>query len=194
MNTIKPGQIGSTAIEVKVAEHFGYRANIIVPNISWGAGLHECDLLIINNKSRYATEVEIKISKSDLKADLLKPHHHSSKRIKYLYFAVPDYLLDAAISLLPDTTGIIVISKGSYNNSGFHQSPEIVYFLRSEVYRRAKANKDSRPMTQEEVINICRLGCMRIWPLKHSVTNNYHTRQRKIQKQKDQLLTQPTLF
>ena len=45
---------------------FNYRANLIVPNISWGLGLHECDLLVLTS-SGYATEIEIKVSKADLK-------------------------------------------------------------------------------------------------------------------------------
>lgn len=56
-------------IETAIAMKLDIRKHIIVPNISWGAGLHECDLLVIN-KSGYATEIEIKISKSDLKKRL----------------------------------------------------------------------------------------------------------------------------
>lgn len=54
-------------IELATASHFDSRANLIVPNISWGMGLdHEIDLAIVNPKSGYMREVEIKISKSDL--------------------------------------------------------------------------------------------------------------------------------
>lgn len=52
---------------------------------------HECDILSVSN-SGYLTEFEIKISKSDLKNDLKKRHHHNSKRLKYQYFAIPEKL------------------------------------------------------------------------------------------------------
>ena len=42
---------------------------------------HECDMLIVT-KNRYLTEVEIKISLSDLKADFKKKHQHKDKNIK----------------------------------------------------------------------------------------------------------------
>ena len=44
-------------IECAVAECFGVRNNIIVPNVSWGFfATHEADMIIIN-KSGYLTEV-----------------------------------------------------------------------------------------------------------------------------------------
>lgn len=46
-------------IELAVAQVFGIRNNIIVPNVSWGFfATHEADLVIIN-KTGYMTEVEI---------------------------------------------------------------------------------------------------------------------------------------
>lgn len=49
-------------MQYAIANALGFRQNIIVPNVSWGAGLHECDLLVIS-KYNWATEIEIKISK-----------------------------------------------------------------------------------------------------------------------------------
>ena len=73
-------KITTPEIEVRVASFFNPRQNIIVPNISWGVNLHECDLLIIR-KSGYGIEVEIKVSKSDLIADAKKPHHHHDIKV-----------------------------------------------------------------------------------------------------------------
>jgi len=71
-------KITTIEIEERVAQYFGPRECIIVPNISWGINIHECDLLIIR-KSGYGIEVEIKISKSDLIADAKKGHHHHDR-------------------------------------------------------------------------------------------------------------------
>lgn len=62
-----------TTLEMEIAlmRELNIRKNIIVPNVSFGmyfkgyGALHECDLLCLS-KSGYATEIEIKIIKSDL--------------------------------------------------------------------------------------------------------------------------------
>ncbi|MBT9170538.1 MAG: hypothetical protein DDT18_00881 [Actinobacteria bacterium] len=102
------GKITVSEIELAVADYFNPRVNLIVPNISWGMFLHECDMLIVT-KNNYAYEVEIKTTKSDLVADQKKRHNHSNKKIKKLYFAIPDYLLQYA-EYIPDHAGIIVVA------------------------------------------------------------------------------------
>ena len=49
----------------------GVRTNIIVPNLSWGFFNHEADLISVD-KNGYLTEVEIKRSFEDFKADFKK--------------------------------------------------------------------------------------------------------------------------
>lgn len=62
-------------IEIAVASHFNWRQNIIVPNVSWGlfGDGREIDLAIVR-PSGWLVEVEIKITASDIKADLRKRH------------------------------------------------------------------------------------------------------------------------
>ena len=90
-------------IEIAIANHFDYRRNIIVSNVSWGMNIHECDLLVLT-KSGYATEVEIKISKSDILRDKNKIHGHIHKKIKKLYFAVPENLRNC-VDFIPERAG-----------------------------------------------------------------------------------------
>jgi hypothetical protein len=60
-------------IEEALYRLFGVRRHIIVPNIYWGLGFgHELDMLVCNMKTKYCTEIEIKISKSDILADKKK--------------------------------------------------------------------------------------------------------------------------
>jgi hypothetical protein len=94
-------------IEIAVARYFHPRVNLVVPNVSWGMGLHECDLLVIT-RAGYAYEVEIKISKSDLKKDREKRHCHVSSRISRLYFAIPKEL-ENCIDYVPERAGIISV-------------------------------------------------------------------------------------
>lgn len=70
----KPPRLHSGNIEHAVAMLFGYRIYDIVPNVYWGWNLrHEADLICVNS-NMYVTEVEIKVTAADLKADFKKGH------------------------------------------------------------------------------------------------------------------------
>jgi hypothetical protein len=137
-------------VEIAVARFFDYRINIIVPNVSWGLGLHECDLLIVSTKG-YATEVEIKTSVADIKADLKKRHEHHSEKIRQFSFAVPEDL--ACSQHLPTDCGLITVS------------PE----MKCTVIRPPRINSKARRLTDKEINKLLHLGCMRIWHLKEAV-------------------------
>jgi len=148
-------------IELAVAKYFNTRINLIVPNISWGLWLHECDLLIIT-KNNYAYEVEIKISKSDLIADKKKTHKHNDDRIKKLYFAIPYDLLKYQ-QYIPEHAGILAITED----------------LCCKKVREAKV-KSKYKFTDEEKFNVARLGTMRMWNLKRKITRRLNAKRDKI--------------
>lgn len=170
-------KINCVDIEVAVANMFNIRQNIIVPNVSWGAGLHECDLLILR-KSGHAIEVEIKISKQDLKKDFLKSHGHRSDRIKELYYAVPEFLKEVALELVPVTAGVIVCQKWSWNNEG------VEWYTSAKIEREPDAPKHItyQKWDKVEINNVARLGCLRIWNLKRSL-NKYKREVQKLKKE-----------
>lgn len=152
---IEPENITSLDIELAVAHYFNPRVNIIVPNISWGMNLHECDLLVLT-KAGYAYEIEIKISKSDLIADRNKKHQHKSKRIRKLYFALPYYLIEKCKDHIPVEAGIIsVIGHGCMS-----------------IIREAEIKSDYK-FNEVEKLNLVRLGAMRIWPLKRIIRDSH---------------------
>ena len=96
-------------MEVAVARLIGWQSNTIVPNVYWGLGLrHEADLLVLDQKGRF-TEIEIKVSKSDLKADFKKGHSHESSIISRMVFAVPESLVSTVTDLAPKKYGIISV-------------------------------------------------------------------------------------
>lgn len=154
-------------IECLVARLWGYRQNIIVPNISWGAGLHECDLLVLS-KAGYATEVEIKISRSDLKKDASKGHGHESDRIRYLYFALPEKLL-TCLEFVPQRAGVIAIRPYLGREDGFY----------AEVVRQPEINTHARKWSDRERSNLGRLGCMQIWSLKSSLIGHINSKKQE---------------
>lgn len=145
----------ASEIELAVAEYFGVRRNIIVPNVGWGLYLHECDLLILS-KSRYAYEIEIKTSKLDLKRDSKKRHGHLSRKIKGLYFAIPEKLR-SHMGLIPERAGIIVVNRNG----------------QVEKLREAEFNCNVGKFEQHEALKLAHLGSMRIWALKRVIL--YHT-------------------
>jgi hypothetical protein len=140
-----------TTLEIEWAiafKHFGIRTHIIIPNVSWGFNIHECDLLVIS-KLGYLTEVEIKISLADLKKDKEKRHGHYDNRIKALYFAIPSKMAKH-IEHIPLHAGILAItSKGK------------VFEL-----AKPKININAKPISIEDRLKLLRLGTMRIWGMK----------------------------
>lgn len=143
----------SVQLEIALAHYFGFRQNLVVPNISWGLGIHECDLMVVR-KSGYAVEIEIKVSVQDLKADLKKRHQHKSNKIRELYFAMPSSMI-TAIEYVPEHAGIILVEENS--KVKFHRDPKI--------------NTTARKLTEAEIAKVAHLGCMRIWTLKSNLFN-----------------------
>jgi hypothetical protein len=127
-----------------------------VPNVHWGLGFnHELDLLSISS-ARIGTEIEIKVSKNDLKRDAEKEHRHFDERIRQLYFAGPVELQDAFFEYAPPEAGIITVSAGSKALYGFYHCG---------IMRRPKPRKHFRAFTDKEITMLLRLGNMRYWSL-----------------------------
>ena len=141
-------------IELAIAKHFNYRTNIIVPNVWWGLGLdYEADLVVLRS-SGYAIEIEIKTSKSDIKADLKKRFRHNSNLFKELWFAVPKNLENDPN--IPERAGIITVEdKGSYR--------------KVKRVRNPTRNKNAKAWSEAKKHKLVHLGLMRIWGLKEKL-------------------------
>lgn len=144
-------------MECAVAAYFSPRVNLIVPNVSWGLLFYEVDLLVVT-PSNYCYEVEIKVSRSDLIADLKKAHCHNSKTIRRLYFAIPDYL-ESSIEFIPGRAGILMLPAA--DNKGHDVSCKCV--------RDPINNNEARKLSDAERLQVARLGTMRIWTLKNRI-------------------------
>lgn len=154
-------------MECALAHHFGYRQNLIVPNVHWGMNMHECDLLVIS-KAGYASEVEIKVTKADLKKDAEKAHEHDDPRIKSLWFAIPDYLEDSA-DLVPDRAGIIVVDTAPIKKQKY-QGRTYTWQRRCKKLRPPQMNGLAQPFSAEDRFKVARLGALRVWRLKEKLT------------------------
>lgn len=157
-------------IEIAVAKHFNYRMNLIVPNVSWGWMLHhEADLIVLR-PSGYCDEVEIKVTRADIKADAKKlTSHWENRRIARVWFAVPHGLADCAE--IPAAAGILSVMRGTYDRD-YTWRPwrdgDTTWQDRVTVVRAARLrSKDSRILVSDQQrMKLAELGAMRIWDLK----------------------------
>jgi hypothetical protein len=165
-------------VEIAIINYFNPRQNIIVPNVSWGIfnstykALHECDVLILR-KSGYAVEVEIKVSKSDLLADLKKGHAHYHNLIREFYYAVPKELKEIALGSIPENAGLITISREMVTHykwdefigrQAFDVEEDVV-----RTIRNSKIRTDAEKWSDEKRYQLTRLGTMRILGLKKKI-------------------------
>lgn len=150
-------------VEIAVARHFGYRQNVVVPNVSWGLGIsYEADLVVLR-ASGFCFEVEIKVTRSDIRADLRKRHKHDGLWFRQLWFAVPRDLADDPN--IPQRAGVLAVES----------------LTRVIVVRVAALNAAARKMPDAVQRKLLHLASMRTWTLKEallSAQNNrlYHNR------------------
>lgn len=139
-------------IELCVATHFNPRQFRLCPNISWGftaIGHREVDLLVVP-ESRWCYEVEIKVTRADIKADLKKQHAHSGSVIRKAWFAVPSELADDPA--IPDYCGVLACS--------------MTEGCRCHEVRGPKINKEARKLRDDEYLKLMELMTYRVWALK----------------------------
>lgn len=121
---------------------------------------HECDMLIVT-KNYYLTEVEIKISLSDLKADFKKKHQHKDENIKNFYYAFPEEMKEKALKLIPKECGILIAVEKECG----------IPYRKIECYRKPKINKETKPINDIVLSKIYRLGYLRYWNYRMSGGN-----------------------
>lgn len=130
--------------------HFGIeRGYTPIPNVLMFGGRYEADFVYIN-KNNYLTEVEIKISVADFKADFKKKHYHDSNDVRSLYYALPKDLYKKDKELFKSMAaergaGIIVV--------GGCRTCEIV--------QKAAIRKNVKSLGPWQMIGYMRLGCLK---------------------------------
>ena len=148
-------------LEIIIAEHFGIRQNLIVPNVSWGWGLnYEADLVVVT-RSRCAYEVELKVSKSDLRADLKKKHHHDGAMFKGLWFAMPESVYDS--ELVPDQAGVLLVKTETVKNwKNEVETHKYVHVEKKPEVTRTK-------ISEKKYMKLLELAAMRVWTQKKAM-------------------------
>ena len=161
---MKAPKLTAIDVELAIADHFGYRVNQIVPNIGWGLfGNREVDIFIVR-PSGWGDEVEIKVSASDIRADLHKRHGHIHPLISRTWFAVPRGIATADI---PEHFGILEV----------WQTTDHGLQTWVKEIRVPKRDKFARKLSEAQIAQVCRLATMRIWTLKKHL--HYQLEQRR---------------
>lgn len=143
----KKGELTTANLKRILLNHFRFKKGMYCAT-EVDLGICICDILAISNKKQKSIEVEIKVNKEDIVRDFVqKEYKHESFRDcninthlkpNYLYFCVPDILLEDLLTILENENkryGIIVINK--YEHVEFYrQAKELNYKNNEEIYRR----------------------------------------------------------
>ena len=136
---------------------------VCVPNVTTFSAW-EADLLVAS-KAGYLTEVEVKISKADWRADKGKTSKFNrlgqpGGRTKFFYYAAPAELARQWEEIgIPAWAGVIAVEarKAESRAQGYDHF--------STVIRPACPRPEHRKLTDKEMANLARLGALRIWDL-----------------------------
>ena len=168
-----------TVPQIQLALHnsglWNKRSDIMVPNLSWGFLPYEADFVVMT-KSGYLTEVEIKRSWEDFKADFNKDHRHDDERIYHFFYCVPITIFDKVKKFL---TNKLMEELDDYSKDllaknpdllGVHsQLPAVLTYDENANVKQQKfgfsgaRRHQARKLFLEEQLQIARLGCLRYW-------------------------------
>lgn len=144
-------------IELALVRFFNMHKNLIVPNY-YISPSHECDLIVVTGAG-YATEIEIKMSVADMRADLRKKHKHINDKLKLLYYAFSDEIYDKCKDMLPPDAGVLVISPHPEN-----------HFWVEKI--KTPKEKKCRKLTDKEMLHIARTATLKLWNAKDTIQEN----------------------
>jgi hypothetical protein len=144
----------------------------VVDNCSWTG--HECDLLVVTH-NMHVVDVEIKISRSDLKADKDKAkwwhrgfgHWATGKyveaprvalpypmRVWKHYYALPkDVWRDDMMEHVQKNSGVLLLSPPRNTGERIHV----------DCIKRAKPDRTAYRLTMFDLVDVARLASLRMW-------------------------------
>ena len=137
------------------------RTDIMIPNLSWGLLPYEADFVVLS-KSGYLTEVEIKRSWEDFKADFKKKHDHNAEQVYYFYYCVPDSIVAKVKEFLIEKYHGKCPAILSYNEEG---GLCVVSGFGTRYAACLSTNVKRRKLFLEEQLTVARLGQLRYWSL-----------------------------
>lgn len=154
-------KITSSEIELALVQYFDTARNFIIPNVSNGFRHinYEIDLMVVT-RSRYAYEVEIKISPGDLRRDAKKDRWRyclSQHYFRKSYFAMPEEMSKYQ-DLVPEHAGILTVK----------YYPKHYYWLATEI-RKPVIDSEAKKLFDHEYEHLGELAMLRMWDLKRNI-------------------------
>lgn len=159
---------------------FNNSAVVVVPNCGWTG--HECDVLVVERNLRLI-DIEVKISRADLKADAKKekwwcradsfmryagppapdlPRAWPPKVWKH-YYAMPKAIWKPELlDCIPAASGVLLLSEPKDRSPTFGN-------LLIRVERMAKPCRDAEKLKPEAVLDVARLASLRMWEAYYQV-------------------------
>lgn len=162
MSTLKTKlSVAQIQLALRNSDLFDKRSSVIVPNISWGMLPYEADLIGIS-KSGQVTEVEIKRSISDLRADYKKDHKHDAPCVTYFYYCVPESLVEQSKKVILENEQKHCVVPITENDC-----PALLYFTENGSIQHAGFGKAKRfgyhQADDKDVMDAGRLASLRYW-------------------------------
>lgn len=154
---------------------FNRSALVLVPNCNWTG--NECDVLVVEKNLRII-DIEVKISRADLKADAKKAKWWESlsyaeatargldpwsakipvawpRKVWKHYYAMPKAIWTSELlACVPANSGILLLSEPYA-----HDTVPVVI----QCERQAKPNRDAEKLAPAAVLDIARLANLRMW-------------------------------
>ena len=176
-------------IELELMKYFHFEKNIIAFNVMGASSVlplaHEADMLVVS-KSGYLTEVEIKRTLADFRADFKKSHRHESNGLlSEFVYCIPEGMLDKAVKELEAQrfvpTGLLLYDENlrlKYKPvrcefaSGTGEGEGCVVLRLDDPGKPwfCPAKTDSpKKLYIEQVLEIARLGAMRQFHLRERI-------------------------
>lgn len=142
------------------------RNDVMLPNLSWGLLNHEADFCVIT-KSGYLTEVEIKRSFTDLKADFKKDVFHKDERVYKFYYCLPESIVVKSLELFKENEEKI---KQLYNTDYYHDPALLVYDEHGAIkHEGGYPYRGGRKLFLEEREIVGRLMSLRYWDMQEKL-------------------------
>ncbi len=131
----------------------------IIPRLSLGLLNHEADLAIIS-QSGELTEVEIKRSLTDLRADFKKDIFHCDERVYKFYYCLPLAIKDKAYEVFDQHTDLIL---QLYGLAEYRRPAVLWYDSDGHIFPVGYARTKGRKLTTEERAIAGRLMSIKYW-------------------------------
>lgn len=166
---------------------FKHKATVVIPNCYYPGD--ECDILVVRKDLRLV-EVEIKVSRSDLKADQHKdkwwnyvgswgygserpppvPRTHPRGIWKH-YYCLPKSIWDDELLMsIAPASGILLMR---HNDLGA---------VRIAVKRQARPRKEAKAIAADDVMDIARLCTTRMWASLEAQERMHHDHQDRLER------------